>query len=1305
MTRAFATSIVRLFSSEDQKIVGTGFLVSNTHIFTCTQVVTSALNLPQETLDIPIGNIKFDFPLVSPGVMRTAQVLRWQPATQICVLEITSATHETLQPAHIVVAEDVWQHPFYALGFSQKHPNGVEITGEFHYTQDNGWITLQVVKECRTYINESFCGTPIWDGQTKCIVGITIIPTGQSPIKHIFAIPTFALLTAFPELRESILHEFRHYLDRFVQRQSQLPTYFPAHLTIEQIHQPLFISQNPPLLQVEETHIREVDRRLGYFDEGDRIYRWQEPTAYIQPEGIHLIPKKDQHLLLSWQKSRKKRNRWVILGEPGYGKSWLLQMEGYILAEEQLRQLHKDECIPDILCLPLSLSMPDLIKVLQKDKPDIIEAILFMLHEQYSISDSFTIWLRHQLLMPHCYLLLDSFDEVAVEQRPLLVQSLGEFAQLSQCHILLTTLPAYRQDALSATGATSSDHVVELVGFDQKQIETFVQAWFATDEMNGQRVQQMVHRESALHAFAHIPLQLSLLCFIESHAHRAFWNRATIYQEITQLLPFHSIPTDHPEKQSQVRAYSREQNTFLYPGIHAYSKAAYLALLPAKQWIDYVKAHCWFEPYEQEVIVLLAGCLQNPNILLETLLNEANDIFHYLLLLAGRCLANVDKALVKQDVIDRIITQTLALFHSASQKERKQAILVVGQLGVLAVPGLLKLLDTFNLQWEIRGSAIEALGMVGSIVDYEKVLHILQNQQEQRELRCLAAWALGQIGNLQAIEPLLVALQDQSWDVRSAAAEALGHFPDLRSIKPLLTIVQDKNRNLGRYTAPYSFVAQEAVGALQRIGKPVVQEILKTLDNKNKSQVKAIQTLGQLGHTQAIHPLLTILQNKTRNIQDRSLAAWAIGQIGEINEPIIQTASDILLSKDEPYNIRCMATEILGRAGSEQRQGFEALLISTEDRNLDVRRCAIAALGRTGSSRAAEYLARCLHNKSRNVHWITITAMGEIADNRTIKTLIPMLRSGSREARSTAAEALGRIRSPQTIDALLFAVQDIDICPEAIEALGYIGSSTVVDTLMLALHFKNFSAREKAAKALGCIGDIQAIEALLQVAKNNGEFMPVRKASIQALANFGNSDVITALLNLMIDEAFRSETEELEEELRQIRDLPTLEGILSAIRQEAYRPASDALAEALQELGDVRMMNSQLRAYQSENALVRMIISRVMLAEQLADQQELEHFLTLQRETSRKEREHILKALEQATATTLSKLIAVCDPVDCCEQLMQVWSYHHRMSLKVLLYELFLQLAPRLRAAVGDNWPLWHIRLVELSKHLLDTEQ
>ncbi|MDM3844071.1 MAG: trypsin-like peptidase domain-containing protein, partial [Aphanizomenon gracile PMC638.10] len=104
---------------------------------------------------------------------------------------------------------------------------------------------------------------------------------------------------------------------------------------------------------------------------------------------------------------------------------------------------------------------------------------------------------------------------------------------------------------------------------------------------------------------------------------------------------------------------SGDQYLFLHRTFQEYFTACYLQR--SSNGIELAKAHFW--DYEwHEIFSLMAGLMKNPVTLLQTIKNEKDDIFQTLLLLAGRCTAEVQRS--DDQLVQKIIKDIHNFFLS-----------------------------------------------------------------------------------------------------------------------------------------------------------------------------------------------------------------------------------------------------------------------------------------------------------------------------------------------------------------------------------------------------------------------------------------------------------------------------------------------------------------------------------------------------------------------------------------------------------------------------------------------------------------
>lgn len=814
MTHQIAPSIVRIFIAEDDnitQIAGTGFLVSKTDRFvlTCAHVVAAALGISQETQDVSAGKVYLDFPLVEPGKPVTATVVFWKPVRDvsfsqpdigedIAVLQLDVSPPKDSQTTDILLEDLIWGNSFQAFGFPKSQAHGISVSGILRGKQAQGWVQLEDVKDTGYFIEPGFSGSPVWDEQVEGIIGIVVASIKPLGRKTAFMLPTSTLLQAWPQLQEYLTDDLKSYLEKvgnsFLQ---SFVSYYPKDLSLDHIHQNISVYQSHLRTQRDEqpTQKTEIKAMLRTQDDEsykrsfERVYKWRDDELYLETredKPYHKL-ENEELLVLVWDEIRRRTHRAVVLGDPGFGKSWLLRYERRQVAREQLVLLESGQ--RDKIIIPIYIPLSILADEIAKDNLDIDTSIVNILRREYQLHQQFLDYLRRLLRardFPRCMLLFDALDEVVEANRPKLVEALRQFAESSCCRILLTSrIVGYQPPfVLHLEDQEECERELELVGFNKEQVNKFVECWFAKDKEPGKRLLDMLSREIGMRYLACIPLLLSFLCLASSGTGNVPGSRTALYEEVLrrllrgtwrdQLLQegdesrlekkiellesiawhfatshgawrdimsvselsqvIHNSPLENQLLKTANHHYfllwelserdgilvKEAENTvgldqsqipylFLHRTLHEYLVARYLAHQPVKVWSKIIKSHWWFDKDWVVVIVLLSGCLIDPNPLLKKLLNEPVDVFHVLHLLAGQCLAEADMGIVKQELSEPIIRSLFNLLHSDSGRDRERASHVISQIGEPAIVGSLTALR--DADGNVRRAAAEYWGV------------------------------------------------------------------------------------------------------------------------------------------------------------------------------------------------------------------------------------------------------------------------------------------------------------------------------------------------------------------------------------------------------------------------------------------------------------------------------------------------------------------------------------------------------------------------------------------------------------------
>ena len=319
----------------------------------------------------------------------------------------------------------------------------------------------------------------------------------------------------------------------------------------------------------------------------------------------------------------------------------------------------------------------------------------------------------------------------------------------------------------------------------------------------------------------------------------------------------------------------------------------------------------------------------------------------------------------------------------------------------------------------------------------------------------------------------IAALKDEDWAIREEAAGLLGAYKDPRAVVPLIGLLRDSDRS----------VREAAVGALRAIGAPSVEAlgacleqpdlsvqeaasaILSTIADERvlPSLIKALRSsdwivrmhaakaVGLIRHTDAVVPLIPLLQDKVKAVREEAAAGLAA-----IGDPAIPSLVNAL--RHEEWLVRLHAVEALGKTRSAQ--AVEPLLsVLFNDHDSAVREDAVRALGEIRDSKAVEYLLTAM--REPGLRTLAVEALGRIGDTRAVPVLIEVL-TGAKPPEATrsvagcgdqwneefitqsaAARALGMIGDDAAIPSLVAALGPTYTRADAAAALVTFGTKVV----------------------------------------------------------------------------------------------------------------------------------------------------------------------------------------------------------------------------------------------------------------------
>jgi hypothetical protein len=200
---------------------------------------------------------------------------------------------------------------------------------------------------------------------------------------------------------------------------------------------------------------------------------------------------------------------------------------------------------------------------------------------------------------------------------------------------------------------------------------------------------------------------------------------------------------------------------------------------------------------------------------------------------------------------------------------------------------------------------------------------------------------------------------------------------------------------------------------------------------------------------------------------------------------------------------RLRAVELLGAVGVAD--GVPALIARLGDRNPDVRRAAVRAVGRTGAVEAVPHLLELAGRADCGVsqHSVTLALLRLGPAAAPALTTALAAQDGGYRARTAAARVLGWLGHLGAVEALCATLegQAREVQLAALDALGRIGSPAAAATLAARLEpCHPAEVRVVAARALGRLGDPSASAVLGSLL---GQEHDVARAAATALAQLG----------------------------------------------------------------------------------------------------------------------------------------------------------------------------------------------------------
>ncbi len=332
-------------------------------------------------------------------------------------------------------------------------------------------------------------------------------------------------------------------------------------------------------------------------------------------------------------------------------------------------------------------------------------------------------------------------------------------------------------------------------------------------------------------------------------------------------------------------------------------------------------------------------------------------------------------------------------------------------------------------------------------------------------------------------------------------------------------------------------------------------------EEQDQHRVNAAIALGNSKEPRAVDVLVETLEDKSAKV--REVSAIALGRIK--NERALEPLGRAL--QDSDSDVRSAAVRSLERLGGEQAAIF--IIGALEDSHQEIRREAIKALERIGTIQAVVPLADLLRSRDASLHREVIQALGTIGDARAVEMLIEMLQDLDDWVRYEAVKSLGKIGDIRAVKPLaqMLLNESLEMRKAVLTSLRQIGNvnEPLPDLISAVVEHKNSERRYAAARALGMVGEEQAVAPLVRALCDT---MPVKRAAACSLMRIGSSSTKS-----LIKEIHNSDDDYVRfliaRILGQIGDKRIVELLIALLGDESADVCSAAIW-SLRTIGDVR---------------------------------------------------------------------------------------------------------------------------------------
>ena len=271
-------------------------------------------------------------------------------------------------------------------------------------------------------------------------------------------------------------------------------------------------------------------------------------------------------------------------------------------------------------------------------------------------------------------------------------------------------------------------------------------------------------------------------------------------------------------------------------------------------------------------------------------------------------------------------------------------------------------------------------------------------------------------------------------------------------------------------------------------------QILSALDHHDPAvRAAAAMTLGRIGDSRGVEPLIESFQDPVRQVGQR--AAEALGRLGT---PALGSVLAVIQESSDERDRN------LGQVAVESVRDVSAVPLLTAAltyEEAEARRGAARALGQIGDIEAGFGLEAATRHEDPQTQRLAGQALGRLRTREAAQALTALINQDDWQIRATAVSALGQIGGPRTLIPILTMLSDPvwQVRRRAAQAVQLLRGPDIVPTLLTAIEDTNAWGRFHIIETLGEIGDPSALNLLEPTLDSEGD-LQLRLSAAQALA-------------------------------------------------------------------------------------------------------------------------------------------------------------------------------------------------------------